>query len=94
VSGQSSTPGATITQAPEQKPETSVQVPVSVAMPGGAASGSAAGATGGGGVTLSAQQQAELRTALVKAAGGDPEAIKRVAELLGIVLESGDGAGD
>lgn len=85
VSGQASQPGATITQSPEQRPEAAVTVPVAVALPGGAASSSGGGATGQGTVTLSTQQQAELKTALLEALAGDENALARIAELLGMV---------
>jgi len=87
VGPMSAQPGATITQSPEQKPEGSVQVAPAIALPGGVASGSAAGATGSGSVTLSAEQQAELRTALLRAMQGDSQAWLKIAELMGMVFE-------
>lgn len=86
VGPMSAQPGATITQSPEQKPEASVQVAPAIALPGGVASGTAAGATGGGTVNLSAEQQAELRTALIRGMQGDTTAWTQIAELLGIVF--------
>jgi len=86
VGPMSAQPGATVTQSPEQKPEGSVQVAPAVALPGGVASGSAAGATGSGAVSLSNEQQAELRTALLRAMQGDTQAWAQIAELLGIVF--------
>lgn len=85
VSGQSAQPGATVTQSPEQRPEATVTTPIAVALPGGAASSSGAGATGGGNVQLTAEQQAELRTALLEAMAGDEGALAKLAKLLGMV---------
>jgi hypothetical protein len=86
VSGQTVQPNATVSQAPEQKPEAAAAIPITVALPGGAASGSASGATGQGTATLDAQQTADLRTALVKAMSGDKDALSQIAQLLGLVL--------
>lgn len=89
ASGQSAQPGATSTITAEQRPEASVQVPVTTALPGGAASGSASGATGQGTATLSAEQQAELRTALTELRQTNPQAAERLGQVLGVVFGPG-----
>ncbi|MEW6249200.1 MAG: hypothetical protein AB1716_01010 [Planctomycetota bacterium] len=100
VGGQSAQPGATITQSPHQEPKASVQVPVSVGLPGSAPNANAAGAVEGN-PSLTSSQNADLRTLVNRALAGDKDAQCRLAELWGLVTGAvtsqsagtGDGGG-
>lgn len=67
---QSSTPNAANTTRADQKPEASLAIPISVAMPGGLASGTAGAGTGNAQVTLTVEQQMEAMANMLS--GGDP----------------------
>ncbi len=79
---QASTPGASITQSPNQEPRANVTTPIAVGLPGSAPQATGTGALEGGTATTTADQQAELRTAMIKAAGGDPTALRNLFEQL------------
>jgi hypothetical protein len=87
TSGLTSTPGVVSTITAEQKPEASVQVPITAAWAGGTASGQASGATGQGQAHLSAEVAQSTRVALTELSKTNPEAASLLGQLLGVVFE-------
>jgi len=79
---QASTPGASISQSPNQEPRANVTTPIAVGLPGSAPQATGTGALEGGSATTTADQQAQLRTALIKAASGDLSALQTVFQQL------------